>query len=121
VLLKSQALKANVMKAFGLFLLNVLSDGAKSFGGGLVLSRLWAWFVTPVFTSLPRLSTGTAIGLMLVIEFLLSGVSMLASLDITEDTDWEEVFVKAIVRDVLFIVLVYPLTFAGAFAWHQLI
>jgi len=53
-------------------LLIILIVGAlltySSLMGGLVLYKFWVWFVLPVFTELPEISFGQAVGLMFVIS-----------------------------------------------------
>lgn len=56
---------------------------------GFVLTKLWAWFIQPVFESAPSLSIVTAIGLGMVVSFLTYQVSAeqnknKSSSDITE-------------------------------------
>lgn len=43
--------------------------------GGMVLADMWGWFITPVFTDLPKLSTVQGWGIVLVVAFLRSSAS----------------------------------------------
>jgi hypothetical protein len=39
---------------------------------GFVLMKTWAWFVVPVFTSLPKLTFGQAVGLSVFLSILIA-------------------------------------------------
>lgn len=54
---------------------------------GFVLSKLWSWFVTSTFTSLPELTTIQAIGIMFVIDFIFFKI------------DWEDYANKVELQD----------------------
>lgn len=38
--------------------------------GGMVLADMWSWFITPVFTELPTISTIQGWGIVLVVAYL---------------------------------------------------
>lgn len=42
--------------------------------GGMVLADMWGWFITPVFTDLPAISTVQGWGIILVTSYLRSSV-----------------------------------------------
>lgn len=44
--------------------------------GGMVLADMWGWFITPVFTEFPTLTTLQAWGIMLVSSYLRTNVHM---------------------------------------------
>lgn len=43
--------------------------------GGMVLADMWGWFITPVFTDLPAISTVQGWGIILVTSYLHSSAS----------------------------------------------
>ena len=43
--------------------------------GGMVLADMWGWFITPVFTDLPAISTVQGWGIMLVTSYLRTSAS----------------------------------------------
>lgn len=112
------------MRTIGLAVLNVVISSIKDVFGGFVLACLWRWFIVTKFISLPLLSTGSCIGIMLVVDFLLCGLamslSMLNSKDIDSD-DAPEIIVKSIVLNILMIGMIYPVTLGTCYVWHQFI
>lgn len=42
--------------------------------GGMVLADMWGWFITPVFTDLPTLTTLQAWGIILVFSYMRTSV-----------------------------------------------
>ena len=57
------------MKVFGYIVAFVLAILASSIWAGFVLSILWEWFIETTF-SLPGLNIPTAIGLVLIVNYL---------------------------------------------------
>ena len=43
--------------------------------GGMVLADMWGWFITPVFTDLPAISTVQGWGIVLVTSYLRTSAS----------------------------------------------
>lgn len=87
--------------------------------GGLVLSKLWAWFITPKFSSAPHLNYLDCVGLMITVGFFLSGMTM-AIASGTSKKD-EDALSMGIVKSLVMILIVYPLTLLSAYVWHQFI
>ena len=108
------------MRTLGLILLNVISTTVSAVAGGFLLVCLWRWFVTATFVTLPALRVPNAVGLMIVFDFFLSSLTM-SMTGVGEDTDFDELLVKSVAKDVLMIAVVYPLTWLGAAAWHQFV
>lgn len=60
---------------------------------GLVLMVLWNWFVPATFGSAPSLNLAQAIGLCLIIEAALLGLTI-STLDANADS-WSRIFLRA--------------------------
>lgn len=93
---------------------------------GLVLSKMWGWFITPKFVNAPKLDYLDAVGVSMVVNFFFVGLlvaitmaqyegvkrSAKAMMNITD---------KSIIVKLFMIVVVYPLSLLGAFIWHHFI
>lgn len=103
-------------------LFNLLFSVVQSMVGGFVLSKFWAWFINPKFTSAPILNYLDCVGVMLVVGFLLSGLGMsVAQVDARLKSKDEDDITLSIVRNLAMILIVYPITLLVGFIWHQFI
>lgn len=100
------------------FLFNIAFGIVQTLFGGFVLSKLWAWFINPSFPGAPRLDYLHCVGLMFVVGFFTSGVVM--ALGKVGDKD-EDVMATGILKSLVMILLVYPVTLLSAYIWHQFI
>lgn len=100
------------------FLFNVGFGIVQALFRGYVLSRLWEWFITPKFTSAPHLGYLDCVGLMIVVGFFTSGLTMsMARMGEKE----EDPLGVSIVKSLVMTLVVYPLTLLSAYIWHQFI
>ena len=106
---------ASVLK----FLFNIAFSILQALFGGYVLSCMWAWFITPKFTSAPALGYKDCVGLMIVIGFFTSGLIMSLARP-SEDKDIDTMSL-GIVKSIVTIVIVYPIMLLTAWGWHQFI
>lgn len=107
------------MATFFKIMFNFAFSIAQALFGGYVLSRLWAWFITPKFTGAPALNYLDCVGVMIVVSFFLMGLSVsIASVSSKKD---EDVLTMSIVRSLATIVILYPLALLSGYIWHQFI
>jgi hypothetical protein len=88
--------------------------------GGIVLSRMWAWFVTPTFTHLPALSYTAAVGLLIIVNFMLIPYSPERASEV-ETAKKHGLMMTAIYKSLSYVFIVYPLALLSAYIWHQFI
>lgn len=105
-------------------LFSVLFSVVQSMVGGFVLSKLWAWFINPKFTSAPALNYLDCVGVMQVVGFALSGLGMaLGEINARlkpKDED-ETALGASIAKNLAMILIVYPTMLLVGFTWHQFI
>jgi hypothetical protein len=61
---------------------------------GFVLTKLWSWFITSTFTTLPVLTTIQAIGLMFVIDFIFLRIDWAGYAEDTDFNTWVTKFIS---------------------------
>lgn len=105
------------------FLFSVLFGVVQSLVGGFVLSKFWAWFINPKFTSAPVLNYLDCVGVMIVAGFLLTSVTMsVAQVEARIKGDSkEDTLSLSIVKSLGMIFVVYPLVLLIGYIWHQFI
>lgn len=113
------------MKSLLKFLFMMGFGVVQTLTGGFVLSKLWGWFITAAFSGAPGLTYMKAVGLIFTINFLLMGLSMKdwdkdwnKKPTISDEPDW---MTKSIIKSLVMVLLVYPLTLLSAYVWHQFI
>lgn len=102
------------MSALGRFVVAVVLAMLTTLTGGLLLSVLWAWFLVPVFPTLPHLSVMNGVGLSYVMEFPFMTVSLrqvLADED-NKTTGWQIAVGMLIFQAIMFM---------SAGVWHMII
>lgn len=103
-----------VMGAFLLWLVFLMSS---YFYVGFVFSRLWAWFVVPVF-GLPYLTVVQAVGINLVVNFLMARYPKDESK--IEDGQLVKVDgVDAITKRATWLLLYVSFTWGVGWCWHR--
>ncbi len=66
---------------------------------GWALAKLWGWFVTPVFPTIPSLTILQAVGISLVMQVLLSSVHMaLANLMVATGKKNDDTFIESMTK-----------------------
>lgn len=108
------------MAAFLLFLFNMAFGVVRSLLGGFVLSKLWAWFIVPVFVTLPELTYLHAVGVVMTVSFLLSCAGVAATGENDDHKTLAEAFAHATGRQIM-LILLYPVILVVAYVWHQFI
>ncbi len=81
------------MEKFGKFMLILLSVIISPIISGFVFTKLWAWFIVPIFHTQP-LRIVEAIGIMVLINFVRIK---------REKNDEEEEFLEAFIKNVIFV------------------
>jgi hypothetical protein len=92
------------LACIGLFVLSAVAIVVGSIMEGWVLSKLWGWFVSPLF-GVPSLSIAAAIGFALVISML---THQSTSSDSNKDKDWTNL-VAAVIAKTVFTPLMFLL------------
>lgn len=60
------------MDSIGKFFTGLIMIIVSTIVVGFVLMKTWAWFVVPVFTSLPKMTFGQAVGLSVFLSILIA-------------------------------------------------
>lgn len=85
----------------------------KTLFAGLILSKMWMWFIVSRFAGVPTLDFAGGVGLMLFVSFFNVGKA------VTEILAGEGVAkVDVIYKNVVLICVGYPLVFLMAYLWH---
>lgn len=102
------------------FLVNFILSIPKSLAAGFVLSKLWVWFVVPVF-GLPAFSYMQAVGLMQVVSF--AQVNLVAAIIriMPEKEKKDKDISSEIAMALVWLLFLYPLGLAVGYAWHRAI
>lgn len=93
----------------------------QSLMGGYVLAKLWGWFIVPKFTSAPALTYLDAVGLMMTVGFLLTGVHMAVLERQHARPELEKEWWYTSVKSGVVTVTLYPLVLLAGYIWHQFI
>lgn len=103
-------------------LFNLVFSIVQAMVGGVVLSKFWAWFINPKFTSAPTLNYLDCVGVMLVVGFLLLDLRVsVAQVDARLKPKDEDDVTLSIIRNVAMIFVVYPIMLLVGFIWRQFI
>lgn len=100
--------------------------------GGLVLSKLWGWFISSRFDEygvskfggVRPLSYLDCVGLMIVINFCILSTTITSSMNRIMDKEKlkeEDTLTNAIAKSLAMIVIVYPLALLSGYIWHLVI
>jgi ATP/ADP translocase len=107
------------------FFLKVALQGAllvvSSLFAGLVLSKMWRWFIVPKFTSAPELDYLSAVGVNLTVSFFLAGVLMHMPTDKDDKADPLTKSIAQSAQSAAMILFFYPFLLFIAYLWHQFI
>lgn len=85
--------------------------------GGLVLSKLWRWFVITKFANLPHLNYLDCVGVILTANFVLFPV-ILQQAEINQKLGSDTSLTTGIIRSLVIMAIVYPMALGVGFFWH---
>lgn len=85
---------------------------------GLVLSKMWGWFIVPKFAGAPALDYLSAVGVNITIGFFFSSLYWDLHMSQAKEKD-EDSLAVAIVKSLVKIVIFYPLVLLVGWVWHQ--
>lgn len=89
---------------------------------GVIFSRMWGWFVVPVFPTMPQIDYMHGVGILSIVSFTMTAWFTSIMFEIAEikaaAKGDEGAEVSGLRRAVIVLFIVYPVAFLGAYVWH---